>query len=130
MKKYTLAICLIVTIFGYYKSIAQSASVKQDNKFMIRHSVIFKLKYPENSPEAKDFFVAAKKLANIAGVQNFQCLKQTSKKNNFEYGLSMEFATQQLYDAYTNHPDHTQFIQQYWLKYVDGFLEIDYEPLQ
>lgn len=97
---------------------------------MIRHSVIFKLKYPENSPEAKEFFIAAKKLANIPGVQNFECLKQTSKKNKFDYGLSMEFANQQLYDAYSNHVDHVQFIQQYWLKYVEDFLEIDYEPLK
>jgi hypothetical protein len=47
---------------------------------MIRHSVIFKLKYPKNSPEELDFLNAAKKLANIPGVENFECLRQTSKK--------------------------------------------------
>ena len=67
---------------------------------------------------------------SIPGVQNFESLKQTSKKNKFEYGLSMEFATQQLYDAYSSHPDHVQFIQQYWLNYVEDFLEIDYELLK
>jgi hypothetical protein len=94
---------------------------------MIRHSVIFKLKYPKNSREEQEFLHAAIKLADIPGVQNFECLKQTSKKNNFDFGLSMEFANQKLYDEYTNHPDHAQFIQKYWLKYVEDFLEIDYE---
>ena len=97
---------------------------------MIRHSVIFKLKCLKDSPEEKDFLDVAKKLAAIPGVQNFESLKQTSKKNKFDYGLSMEFASQQLYDVYSSHPDHVQFIQQYWLKYVEDFLEIDYEPLK
>ena len=130
MKKYLLVICLIICFFGYYKSIAQTAPVKQDHPFMIRHSVIFKLKVPKNSAEEKNFLDAAKKLATIPGVQNFESLKQTSKKNKFDYGLSMEFASQQLYDAYSSHPDHVQFIKQYWLKYVEDFLEIDYEPLK
>jgi hypothetical protein len=72
---------------------------------------------------------AAKKLATIAGVQHFEILLQTSKKNTFEYGISMQFAGQELYDAYSGHPDHLTFINEYWLKYVDDFLEIDYEPL-
>jgi Stress responsive A/B Barrel Domain len=97
---------------------------------MIRHSVIFKLKCPNDSPEEKDFLNVAKKLANIPGVQNFESSKQTSKKNKFDFGLSMEFASQKLYDEYSNHPDHAHFIQQYWLKYVEDYLEIDYEPLK
>ena len=96
---------------------------------MIRHSVIFKLKVPQNSVEEKFFLDAARKLSLIPGVQQFESLKQTDKKNNFDYGLSMEFASQQLYDAYSNHPEHIQFIEKYWLKYVEDFLEIDYEPL-
>lgn len=97
---------------------------------MIYHSVIFKLKYPKNSPEEKSFFDAAKKLANIPGVQRFESLKQISSKNKYDYGFSMEFAGQELYDAYSNHPEHIQFIQQYWVKFVEDFLEIDCEPLK
>ena len=41
----------------------------------------------------------------------------------------MEFTSQQLYDAYSNHPEHVKFIQEYRVKYVEDFLEIDYEPL-
>jgi hypothetical protein len=97
---------------------------------MIRHTVVFKLKSPNNSLEEQNFLNAAKKLANFPGVKNFESLKQTSKKNNFDFGLSMEFASQKLYDEYSNNPDHVQFIQEYWLKYVADFLEIDYEPLK
>ena len=97
---------------------------------MIRHTVAFKLKYPKNSPEEQEFLRAAKKLAAIPGVERFECMKQTSKKNNFDFGISMEFANEKLYDGYSNHPDHTEFIQRYWLKYVEDFLEIDYEPLE
>jgi hypothetical protein len=42
----------------------------------------------------------------------------------------MQFASQQLYEAYSSYPDHQQFIQQYWVNYVQDFLEIDFEPLQ
>jgi hypothetical protein len=41
----------------------------------------------------------------------------------------MEFANQQLYDQYSNHPDHTAFVQQRWIKEVEGFLEIDFEVI-
>lgn len=95
----------------------------------IQHSVIFKLKCAKDSAEEQDFFKAAKKLANIPGVEKFECLKQISRKNKFEYGLSMEFANQELYDQYNNHPDHVAFIQQNWLPSVTDFMEIDYEPL-
>lgn len=97
---------------------------------MIRHAVIFKLKIARHSPEEKSFWTAAEQLAAIPGVEKFECLQQTSKKNNFDFCISMEFAGQALYDAYSGHPLHVQFIAQYWLPYVDNFLEIDYEALR
>ena len=96
---------------------------------MIRHSVIFKLKHPKGSVEEQTFLDAARKLVNIAGVQKFECLKQVSPKNNFDFGLSMEFDNHQIYDQYSNHPDHVHFVQERWLKEVEDFLEIDYELL-
>jgi heme-degrading monooxygenase HmoA len=95
---------------------------------MIQHSVIFKLKYPKNSTDETTFLDAAKALVSIPGVLNFQCLKQISPKNNFDYGLTMEFESQQTYDAYSNHPDHTRFVQEFWMRDVEDFLEIDYAP--
>ena len=94
---------------------------------MIRHTVIFKLKHPENSQEEKNFFEAANQLSTIPGVNNFECLRQISKKNTFQYGLSMEFDDVESYDQYSNHSQHQAFIQQFWLKDVENFLEIDFE---
>ncbi|MES1217478.1 MAG: Dabb family protein, partial [Bacteroidota bacterium] len=81
------------------------------------------------SSEEKEFFKAASLLAAIPGVENFESLKQVSKKNNYDFGLSMEFASQQLYDNYNTHPAHVQFIQQFWISMVADFMEIDYELL-
>jgi quinol monooxygenase YgiN len=96
---------------------------------MICHSVFLKLKYPQNSSEEKLFLDAARALVNIPGVRNFKVLKETSPKNPFEYGLSMEFEDQQQYDAYSSHPDHQQFVSDYWIPFVEEFMEIDYEEL-
>ncbi len=93
---------------------------------MIRHSVILKLN-PEISKEEKQaFFDAVDKLAEIPNVQMFEFLKQINSKNKFEYGISMEFDNQEQYDFYSNHPEHLAFIQNFWLKSVEDFLEIDY----
>jgi stress responsive alpha/beta barrel protein len=97
---------------------------------MIRHSVFFKFKSSVDSDAAQNFFIAAKKLAAIPGVQNFEILRQISKKNNYEFGLSMEFANADLYQQYNNHPMHVQFIKDYWMSHIEDFLEIDYEPLK
>ena len=96
---------------------------------MIRHTVVFKLKHPKNSAAETAFLIAAVQLAQIPGVKNFECLRQVSKKNNFDFGLSMDFDNQQVYDEYANHTDHLTFVQNIWLKEVDQFLEIDYVPL-
>ena len=98
----------------------------QSDASRIRHTVIFKLTCEKDSAEELDFFNAAKRLANIHGVEKFECLKQISKQNKYEYGLSMEFANQELYDRYSNHPDHISFVQHKWLKEVEDFMEIDY----
>ncbi|MBO0952657.1 Dabb family protein [Fibrella forsythiae] len=94
---------------------------------MITHTVFFTLKHPSDSTEANQFFDAARELAAIPGVQQFTCLKQISPKNKFDFGLSMVFDTQALYDQYTNHPDHTRFVAQYWTSNVADFMEIDYQ---
>jgi hypothetical protein len=96
----------------------------------VRHTVAFKLKHPKGSPEEMDFLKAIGKLADIPGVEKFECMKQVSKKNKYEFGVSMEFANQKAYDEYNNHPDHVAFVQNRWLKEVEDFLEIDYEVVK
>jgi hypothetical protein len=93
---------------------------------MIRHTVAFKLKHPAASAPAAAFLRAAQALAAIPGVQKFECLRQISPKNGFDFGLSMEFAAQSDYDAYNTHPDHVQFVETRWKPEVADFMEIDY----
>lgn len=95
---------------------------------MIRHTVAFRLKHPAGSAEEKSFLQAACELVRIPGVQKFECLRQTSVKNPFAFGLSMEFTDQAAYDFYSDHPDHTAFVQQRWIPEVAEFMELDYEP--
>jgi hypothetical protein len=97
---------------------------------MIRHTVVFRLKHATGSPEESNFLQAATKLANISTVKKFECLRQVSKKNNYQFGLSMEFDDQSAYQAYNEHPDHVAFVRDRWTKEVADFMEIDYQPIK
>ena len=94
---------------------------------MIRHTVAFKLKHESGSGLELDFLDEAKKLADLPGVKTFQCMKQISEKNNFDFGLSMEFDSMDDYEDYNNHPVHSQFVQNRWIPEVLDFIEIDYD---
>jgi len=96
---------------------------------MIRHTVVFKLKHPPGSPAESDFLDAAQVLATIPSVYKFERLHQVSQKNDFDFGFSMEFDSQQDYEAYNVHPQHVQFVETRWKKEVTEFMEIDYTPL-
>ena len=97
---------------------------------MLYHSVVFKFKASISNVEKHEFFNAVNKLAMIEGVHHFETLKQTSLKNEYEFGLPMIFDnTEAAYQKYNAHPEHSLFIQKYWVTMVDGFLEIDYEPI-
>ena len=92
----------------------------------IRHTVAFKL---ADSTDEADFLAAAARLAAIPGVEAFEILRETSPKNAYRHGLSMEFADRAAYESYNEHPDHVRFVQERWLVEVDDFLELDYEEL-
>ena len=95
----------------------------------IRHTVSFVLAHPQGSAEEADFLAAARALADIPGVTAFEQLRQTSPKNDFDFGFSMELADQAAYDGYNEHPVHTAFVADRWVPEVADFLEIDYTPL-
>jgi len=96
---------------------------------MIRHTVVFNLKHAGGSLQEKAFLRDAMVLTEIPGVEKFEQLRQTSKKNDYEFGFSMEFADQAAYDAYNVHPKHVKFVKERWEREVERFLEIDYEPM-
>jgi Stress responsive A/B Barrel Domain len=96
-----------------------------DNR--IRHTVVFTPKHAAGSPGETDFLAAAEGLAAIPGVEAFEILRETSPKNGYRFGISMEFANAAAYAAYNEHPDHVRFVQDRWLPEIEDFLEIDYE---
>ena len=103
------------------------SATAQPHATKIRHSVVFTLKHEKGSVQEKGFFAALDKLTAIPGVENFRYMKQISKKNSFDYILTMDFSNQKTYDYYNQHPDHVAFVQNVWLKEVKDFMEIDYE---
>lgn len=96
---------------------------------MLKHSVIFTFKDELPDSTKDDFFEAVNGLSAIPGVQSFEVLKQVSPKNNFEFGIAMEFDSDEDYNAYAVHPQHSRFIEDFWLKCVEDFLEIDFRKL-
>lgn len=96
---------------------------------MIRHTVVFTLKHPQGSEAEAEFLHKASQLEKINVVNKFEMLRQVSKKNPYQFGLSMEFASQTEYDYYNEHPDHLAFVEQVWLKEVSDFMEIDYQVM-
>jgi hypothetical protein len=89
----------------------------------IQHTVVFRLK---TGADAEDFLTRARGLAAIAGVNDFEVLRQVGQKNTFTHGLSMYFGDQSAYDSYNNHPNHLAFVNEVWLPNVADFLEVDY----
>ena len=97
---------------------------------MIRHTVVFTLKHAPGSLQEKMFLRDAKTaLDGLPGLGKFEQLRQISKKNDYRFGFSMEFADQAAYDVYNKNPRHLKFVRERWEREVSAFLEIDYEPI-
>ena len=95
----------------------------------IRHTVVFTLSHRKGSSAEAEFLAAAGELAAIPGVEQFEILQETSPKNDYRHGISMEFAGPDAYVAYNEHPRHVAFVEGRWLPEVAAFLEVDYETL-
>lgn len=96
---------------------------------MIEHTVTFRLKYPPGSLEEAFFLAAAAELARLPSVRDFAIRRQVSPQLDHTHGITMKFATQADYDAYSAHPDHVAFVQTRWLREVEAFQESDFMPL-
>jgi Stress responsive A/B Barrel Domain len=117
---------LVIPSDGYAYPL--NSNVRPQEHTMIRHTVTFKLKHPTGSVAEASFLKAAKALTTIPTVRNFEWLRQVSPKNEFKFGFSMEFFSQQDYEAYNVHPEHVRFVEERWKQEVEDFLEIDYLP--
>jgi hypothetical protein len=92
---------------------------------MIRHAALFRLVHPAGSPAEADFLAALATLERIAGVEDFEILRETSPKNDFAFAVAMRFADQAAYDAYNAHPLHVAFVRDRWEPEVAAFMEHD-----
>jgi hypothetical protein len=95
----------------------------------IRHAGIFNFKPTVSESQKHEFFVALKALEDINGVEKMEVSRQTSTKNKFKYGFSMEFASNEIYQAYSIHPQHDAFVKDFFIPLVEDFMEIDTEKL-
>ncbi len=95
----------------------------------IRHAGIFNFKPTVSESQKHEFFVALKALEDINGVEKMEVSRQTSTKNKFKYGFSMEFASNEIYRAYSIHPQHDAFVKDFFIPLVEDFMEIDTEQL-
>jgi heme-degrading monooxygenase HmoA len=96
---------------------------------MIRHTAVFRLKHAAGSAAETAFLAAVRALKTIPGINAFEVLRQVSPKNDFTFGVSMEFADDAAYQGYNNHPAHVAFVRDRWLPEVVAFMEIDYVVL-
>lgn len=96
----------------------------------ITHMVTIKLNYDKSDPRMDKFLSESKTiLSSIPGVENFKIFRQTSQKNIYDFGFSMDFKDRETYQKYLNHPIHTDYVKQIWQKEVADFQEIDIEDL-
>lgn len=92
----------------------------------IQHTVAFRLRHPAGSPDEAEFLEAARSLATIPGVEEFQQLRQVSAKSDFTFFFSMRFADAGAYQAYNEHPVHVAFVHDRWDTEVSDFQELDF----
>jgi len=121
----TVALATVTT--GLVSACSDSSGLKQGE---VMHTVIFDLKHPVNSIQAKKFLDDGRSiLTSIPVVRNFQAYKQCSPKNDFQYGFLMTFANRTDFDAYSNHPNHNKFVKERWETEVTRFQESDFEKI-
>lgn len=92
----------------------------------IRHMAVFTLIHPTGSAGEEGFLEAIRELAGIPGVEKFECVREISPKNTYQFAVSMEFAGNKEYEAYNVHPAHVSFVENRWKKEVKEFIEIDF----
>lgn len=123
--KFYRPLMLLLAVAMFTMTACESSS-NSDEKGIITHTVFFKLKHPKGSDAEKEFLDKAVALKSINTVMNMTKVTEIGQKNDFDWGLTMQFKNQADYDTYSNHPDHVDFVKNVWDKEVVDFMEIDY----
>ena len=93
------------------------------------HTVFFEFKEEITPREVHSFKEESLHLADIPDVQHLRWLEETSSKNDYRYGLRMQFSDRPAYQRYLEHPTHVRFVETAWNPQVKAFIEIDYVEL-
>lgn len=97
-------------------------------KERIRHIVLFSLRPEIGGTEAGTFLSQIRQvLASIPGVEHVHVYCQINPQNDYQYGVSMEFANPSLYEAFKIHPTHVKLLEEQWNKKVDRYFIIDFK---
>jgi hypothetical protein len=83
--------------------------------------------HEKNSKEEKLFFEKSRSvLENTPYAKEFKVFFEVSKKNNYDYGFSMVFDSEEDYDRYSfEYQPHQEYVNEVWKKEVTDFFEID-----
>ena len=91
----------------------------------IRHTIVFTLNHEPGSEGEADFLDGIARLESIPGVEAFELMREVSPKNDYRFGLTIEFSDPAAFTAFTDHPEHAEFVRRRWDAEVAAFLEID-----
>jgi len=99
-------------------------------KATVRHMVVFNLKYPKDSEEAKQFLADSREiLGSIPYASEYMQCYEISPKNTYDYGFSFDFPSPEDYERYNQDPRHVQYVNERWNNEVTQFLEIDFSEI-
>ena len=92
----------------------------------IKHIFAVKPKNDAECDKVQHFLkTTAEVLPSIPGVENFVIYKQTNPENGFNYLVSMEFACEEAYRNYNNHPLHENYVRDVWMKIAGEIMVFD-----
>jgi hypothetical protein len=94
---------------------------------MIIHSVAFSLKEGMDKLEKTNFLMQLWIYRTYQASKTF-IFKKVSLKILTSFFISMEFKTDTLYKADSNHPQYLYFIQKNWIPFMVEFLDADNAP--
>lgn len=93
----------------------------------ICHVLIFKFKKEISEKDQQLFLERMKSLEQISGISNFEIAKQINANTKFNHILSMDFDSDESYQAYVKDPINREFVNNFWLAMVEDYLVIDNE---
>lgn len=111
---------------GWSKTYLPRSTLQRD-PMSIPPTVVFALSHEAGSDLEQDFLDTGRRtLSTLPGVQDFTVNRQVSAKTDLARQFSMNFASQQEYDADDAHPYHREFVATCWQREVARFQEYDF----